>query len=257
MTTESVNIYGLTCLEENAFVYPIARTEEQGPPTICPNDHANRSNITNVIKYKTLSSNAVVATQDSEGIFYAKMYSWDLPGTAPGEVSTFTLTWANTIQVWELGIEGTAVNIGDTVTICVAPGAPIGYLTAPVSSGTVLHVPQPTVASSNVLVGSVIVLDDTVNNVQQEVGHLVSKDQDNFQLHVDTAVANSFPAGTVVRQYLYMIREMPILRDERLVIGRKGLSGKRIPANVPVQLTVVNGNGSAKKINIYSEIYRS
>jgi len=257
MSDTTVNIYSLTCLEENALIYPIPRLESQGPPTLCPNDHANRSNITNVIQYSTISSNTVVATQSTEGIFSAKTYSWDLPGNAPGEVSTFTMTWSNTIQVWELVIESLAANVGDTMSICVAPATTIGYLTAPVSSGKVLPVPQPTVASTNVLVGGTIVLNDTVNNVQQEVGHLLSKDSDNFQLNVDTAVANSFPAGTLVQQYLYMVRDLPILRAERFPVGRKGFAGRLIPANVPVQLVVTNASGAAKKLYIYSEIYRS
>jgi hypothetical protein len=254
--TTSVNQYRLTCLVENTYVWTW-RDNSEGAPTLCPNDHATRSNITDVIVVGAVQSNTVVATQPTEGIFYAKTYSWNLPGNAPGEVSTFTLSWSNSIQVWELVIESLAANVGDTVTICVAPATTIGTLTAPVSSGTVLPVQQATVTNNNVFVGGTIVLNDTVNNVQQEVGYLVSKDQNNFQLNVDTAVAHSFPTGTLVQQYLYMIRDLPLLRAESIFIGKKGFAGKAIPANVPVQLTVTNVSGAAKKLYIYSEIYKS
>lgn len=255
MSVEKVIYWRLTCLEENTFVWTY-RGLDEGPPTLCPNDHANRSNIADVTQVGSISSKDVVAVQNSQGLFEARTYTYSLPGASVGEVVNFNNTWANTIQVWELVVEPNAACIGDSISICIAPGTPIGALTAPVSSGKILQVPMGTVASDMVIVGAYIVLDDMVNNVQQEVGVLVSKDQVNYQLNVEIAVANNFPAGTIVRQYLYAVKDMLILRDQAMPIGRKGFAARTIPANIPVRMTVVNNNGQAKDLHVYSEVYK-
>jgi hypothetical protein len=256
MSVEQVLYWRLTCNVENTFVWTY-RGVDDAAPTLCPNDHANRTNISDVTLVGSVSSNEVIATQNSFGLFEAKTYTYPLPGNSIGEVSIFNNTWPNTIQVWELVIEPNAACIGDRVSICVAPGTPIGVLTAAVSSGVLLTVPVGTIMNENVMIGAYIVLDDMVNNVQQDMGVIVSKNPNTFQLTVQNAVTNSFPIGTVVRQYLFMVKDMLILRDNAMPIGRKGFAGRTIPANVPVQMTVVNNNGQAKDLHIYSEIYKT
>jgi len=252
-----VFIYQIYCNVEAAYVRPIPRFRHQGAPTLCPNDHADRSNYVAPTVIGMQAKNAVTSHEPTNGIFEVKLYEFDVPAGAAASISDHYVSMPNNIEAWATAIDVTPETKGDRVTICVAPGAPIGVLTAPVASGTVISVPPATVNSPYVLVGAVIELYDAVGGQTQELGYLLAIDHDNYQLTVQTAVALSFPAGTVVRMYNYMLRDYLLSSVGFREFGRKGFRSKTIPSNTPILYRVQNNSGLAKTHYAHVEFYKA
>jgi hypothetical protein len=179
-----------------------------------------------------------------------------VPTGGTGTVSIFNVSFPNHIQIWNTVIMALPSNVNDRVSISVAPNTTIGYLTAPVSSGTVLSVPPATVQSPYVLAGAVLTLIDTVNAVQQEVGYLLAIDKNAYQLTVQTAVNQSFPAGTLVQMTIYMMRDYRFVLDGQIQFGGKGLKAKQVPANTPVRVEYTNNSTAGKTFNVHVEHYK-
>jgi hypothetical protein len=167
------------------------------------------------------------------------------------------ITVPTSIQVWRTAIDVRADMLTDQISICVAPGAPIGTLTAPVSSGTVLDVPSATVYNTNLNVGAVIELYDPLGPTTQNLGYLTQIDRTNFQLHVELPVGSSFPAGTEVRMYNYLLRDYEFSSAAYRSFGSKGFRSRTIPANVPVLVSYRNQTGAAKDVYLFAELYKA
>ena len=249
------NIYRIICLEEGTIYVFTTRLTSEGPPTLCPNDHANRTNITDVRLIGTISPQQTTVLEPTTGIFEAKSWKYAIALAAPGTVTNNIIVFPFTIQVWQTAVQITAPMVGDQLSICVAPGAVIGLLTVAVSSGVVLDVGSLTVYNSNVNVGCVIELFDGVNT--QNVGYLTYIDQALFQLKIEIPVAFSFGVGTQVRMYNYLIRDYELSDVAYRKFGSKGFRSRTIPSGTPVQVSYRNVTGTAKHLVISSELYKS
>ena len=113
------------------------------------------------------------------------------------------------------------------------------------------------IASPYIMIGSIIVLDDTVNNVQQELGRLINIDKDTFELTTVSPVSSNFPIGSIVRQYNYVFRNFLFSSQGLQKYGRKGFGTKEIPKNVQILVQVQNNDGAAKTIYVTMEYFRS
>lgn len=255
MTEFKVNIWQLLCNVEAQYVLT-TRIEEEGPPTLCPNDHVNRSNISNVRRLGTVDRKETTILEPTMGIFEAKMFKYAIPSGTVGDKTTFIEPFANNIEVWKTAIEITPDLVGDKISICVAPGATIGMLTAPVSSGFILDVPPATVNSIYLFNGCVIELYDSVGMQTQDMGYLTNIDKDLNQLTVQIAVGASFPAGTLVKMYNYMLRDYEMAQAGYRLFGDKGFKSKMIPANTPIAITLQNNTGLAKNLFLHVEHYK-
>lgn len=253
MSVITTYIYSLYCLEESATIYPIVNVDGVAP-TLCPNDHANRTNITAVTLVSTVSTKSTILQEEVPGLYEGKSFEFAIPSGSVGDVTSFDVTFPTDIEIWDSCVDVLTDNIGDEVTFNITPNTTIGQLTAPVSSGTVLDVPNATVASTSVFVGANITLDDTVTT--QELGQLISKDTFNNQMTVQNAVSNSFAAGTVIQQSVLMLDNFKMSSVNRLKFGRRGFKSKTVPAGAIIRVSYKNNSGTAKNFYANVEFYK-
>lgn len=257
MSNQGAIIWRLICNPEGGIYVFTTRLEDEGPPTLCPNDHANRSDITDVRQVGSIDPQSTTVLEPTTGTFEVKEWKWAIPAGPTGTVTDNFIQMPVTIEVWRTAVDIRADMLGDQLSICVAPGAVIGLLTAAVSSGTVLDVPQLTVYNNNVNVGAIIELHDPLGPTTQELGYLTLIDRVNFQLNVQFPVANSFPIGTQVRMYNYLIRDYEFSSVEYRTFGDKGFKSRLIPANVPIRISYRNNDAMAKDFFMFAELYKS
>ena len=254
MSVITTYIYSLYCLEEATTIYPIVNIDGVAP-TLCPHDHANRTNIAAVTLVKTVSTKSTILEEQVVGLYETKSFEFAVPSGTAGDVTSFDVTFPTDIEIWDSCIDVLTDNIGDQVTFNIAPETTIGVLTAPVSSGTLLNVLNATVASPNVFVGANIILDDTVTT--QDLGQLISKDTFNNQMTVQNAVSNSFAAGTAIKQSILMLDNFKMSSANRLKFGRRGFKSKTVPAGTIIRVLYTNNSGTAKNFYANVEFYKT
>ena len=244
--------YTVFCIEENAYVTTYG-TSTDPVPSLCPNNHADRSINPSLTSIDEIISDSIVtATENTDGYFETTTVKMLIPAGPPGTITEHDVTWPMNIIVWNTRITPTTPMIDDIITVMASPETIVGVLTVPASiSDTVLNVNST--VTDNVQRGFVITLDDTVN--KDVVGRVTAIDKINGTITVQTPLSYAFSPGTPVKISIYMLKDIYITDTNIIEIGQKGFRGKQLDANVPLRVYYTNNSGTEKTIYWRPEYY--
>lgn len=244
--------YRVYCIEEASFVY----TWSTETPTICPNNHVDRSiDLNNVVIIGKVGENRVIAGQDSLKNFQHTCIPINVPAMTPGDVYVQTFSWPMLIQIWKTEFYTNTEHVNDRLTIYVAPDTVVGVLTQAASiNDTTIHV-SSTVINNNVFSNGVdIELDNGV--ISEEPGRVIGHSTSLNTVTFETPLTQNFAIGTYVKLNLKVINDVVMHRTESVYkIAEKGLKGRTIPANTNLRALYTNTNGQEKKLYLVIEIY--
>ena len=247
MTT--VNKYLVFCIDENDF-FPIWSETE---PTLCPNDHADRSiDSARTLILETLDENIVKAEEHTDGYFESEHIRIDIPSGTPGDITEHDVSWIMNIILWKTYLTPTSDMIGDEISVLASPETTIGVLTAPANIGdTVINVNSTVI--DNAYRGFLVTIDDTVN--KDVVGRLSNIDSGNSQITFETPLSYAYAAGTPVKISVYVLKNIYISDTNIIDIGAKGFKGKGITAGTILRVYYTNNSGTAKTFRWRAELY--
>lgn len=255
--TSVLHKYRLKCIEEDIYVYRWAETE----PTICPNDHADRtidSNLTSIVE--TIQINTVTAQENSDGDFTSQMFMNDIPSGTPGDITNHddAIFDVNAL-LWKTIIYPTPDLVGDVINvrgIKMTFYNIVGVLIATANiSDTILNVSST--VTDNVYKGMEVELDNGAGTTEN-VGVIKAIDTTpgSETITVKTPLTTSFAAGSMVRVEVVVMKDIPIITDKfPIIIDGKGFKGKNVDEGDVLRVKYKNNDGVAKKIYWRVEYY--
>jgi len=246
--------YRVFCIEEqqNRSVWSI------DPPTMCPNDHADRTIDTNRTTIVDAISKQHVITDDGlTGSYQVINIHYQIPAGSPGDVSIHDVSWPMDLEIWKSKFKPTEEHIGDIGNFIVYPDTIVGILTATATSGSnILTVtPETTDLSMGLVKGHELMLNDTVTTFN--AGRIIGINRETFQITMENNLPQNFSAGTLIVFNAYMVKDYKITNTEFFILGEKGFKATLLPANIIIRLKYTNMSGNAKDVYIHTEYYYS
>lgn len=224
--------YRVQCIAEARPVYVWA-TE---PPTLCPNDHPDRSIQGDAVIFDEFSEGDVVATIREEstptnGKFQFTSLQFIVPaeGTAIHEQS-----WPHPVSVLDFWWVTDVEDRGDIVSLLVGPDTPTGVLTTSASAADTLLNVQSTVVDYT-YPGDTIRLYDGSSTSEEML--VIGRDTENSTITVESGVSAAWSATspTYVLSTTRVVVDCEIGREWRITVGKGKIGGSYIPTNVVVR----------------------
>src|SRR5689334_22406811 len=75
------------CNVEAAYVQPILRFRDEGAPTLCPNDHSNRTDFLAPTVIGVQKKYSVTANEPTTGIYEAQLQEFPIPAGQTGTIT--------------------------------------------------------------------------------------------------------------------------------------------------------------------------
>ena len=250
--TSTINYYRLYCIQEATFVYEWNTVA----PTLCPNNHADRTiDPTQTIIVNSTDTNYSVIGQNSLRNFQYTSCVIDVPSMTPGTVYTQDFTWPMTLQLWSGEMFTSTDNIGDHVTVYIAPDTTVGTLTANANIGNTTITVTPSAVNNQLIINGIYLqLYDGVNS--NDCGRVTSYNTTTNTITFQTPLTNSFAIGTLVYLEYILIDNLYLHRINDIShIALKGLQGKIIDPSTILRASYTNNNGNAKKLVFTVEFY--
>jgi hypothetical protein len=251
MTT--VYNYRLFCNTENSYVFSWGLE----PPVACLHNTSHTIDTSSITIINTVSESTVTAVDGTpnDAIFQLSAITVDVPANPTStQVVTSTVSYPFDMYIWQMSIAQIPANIGDQLTVAVAPDTVIGYVTAECMSGTKLLYVSNTVIE-NITRGSEIGLTNGVNT--EYPGRVITIDKVNGIVHMENDLTHTYagPSGYIPQTYvlvtIYPIRNITFDTAERLIIGNKGLKTRMIPANTPIRVIYYDNTISTVAVKLY------
>lgn len=250
MSSDPVKRWQVLCLAENKLV----EVYSPDTPTMCPNDHEDRSiDTTRVYLLETISNDRVEVIDSTYGQSQHTTLNMNISSGDPNSVTVHDFSWPIDIKVWKVYFVPGPEHVGDTVEVIIDPDRVIGTLQEEAEMGdTELYVNAEAFDDSNLMRGVEVVLDDTID--QENVGRLIGYDRDTMKMVVENPLTYDFAVGTKFAINSCMVKDAYI--DRSLIpypICEKGLWGLRIPANTLMRIIWKNSDGQTKDIHLAME----
>ena len=245
--------YRIHCIEENIDVI----VHDTSPPTLCPNDHADRTidtNLTTIIS--EITTNSFMAYEPTSGYFQHTTRELTIPSGTPGDTPSYDFTWPMDILLWKVEFSPGSACVGDFFNVIADPLKNAGALTTnAVISDTVLDVPASLVTNEDILPGVEVTLDDTTNT--QDVGRITLIDKVNNKITVENPLSFNFNSGvTNVLINICLVKDRKIYKaDDKIKLAEKGFRGKILPKNTVLRCDYKNNDGAAKALHFDLEYY--
>lgn len=239
-----ISKYSLYCETEAATVYTPGYLENV--PTVCPN------NVDHVINQESIAAIDTIDTSIQEveieegvsntgGKYQAKTYCLDVSaGDSNGVVSSleFSFPFSISLKTALFGIEDN--HDGDEVRVKIAPNTIVGVITEDVSSGSnSFKTSLETFSFYNP--GFHAKLFDGIN--EDDLGIVISKDEDNLQLTCENSAINNFQASspTYIKSTVDLIPQCILSKAfGRVDLGRANAKGTFIPADTTIKVEYTN-----------------
>lgn len=241
-----VNHYRLDC-QTDGYVYVWDTVE----PTVCPNDAGHTINPP-IVVVESVSANTVRAEEDSDGYFETSTIKMNIPTGSPGDVSEHDVSWPMAVTLWKTLLTPTNDMVGDQISVVAEPETTIGVLTAPATAGDTTISVNSTV-TDNAKRGFLITIDDGVN--KDVCDRCSAVDSVNGTITFQTALVNSFAAGTLVKISIYVLDKVDLVSTETIDIGNKGIKGKKLTSDMKLRIYYTNNSGTSKLLRWRIELY--
>lgn len=245
----SVYLYRVYCIEEAKNI-EVWGTE---PPTICPNNHSNRTiNSSSITIIDKITRESVIATDAApdDGFFQATSEKIDIPNTLGlGEKYTYNKSFPHDIYVWNMNVYLSNNAINDTIDFGIGLNTTIGTLSQNANSSSNSIVVSDTVMQ---YIGNGLELAITDGTNTNHTGIITQINTTTNTITFSSALTNSFFASspTYIKLMRYTIRNF-VSGTNNFEIGRKGLKAMRVPANTTFSLIFTNTSGITESKNVY------
>lgn len=227
-------------------------------PTTCPTDpvgHSINSADTSAIDQRdphiVQIQEELVSTQ---GIYQFVGYETTIPAGTPGDVTPIDLVWPDyPITLMNGSFDAAADQIGDEISVEVAPNQIVGAITANVTaSDTVINVSSTVL--DNTYVGYRVFLFDGVN--MDVMGICTAIDKGAGTITCKTGAVNAFSAvsPTYVMISVDVIKNLHIGAARTYEFAKKKVGGKAIPAGTVTRINYMNNDGVQKQFKYNIEL---
>ena len=158
-----------------------------------------------------------------------------------------------------MSISQIPANIGDQLSLAVAPDTIIGYTLSTATAGTNVISVSDTVLN-NIARGSEIgfsSIDGNGNPIKEYPGRVTLIDKINKTVTMENNLVNTYQGlgangpQTMVLLTLFPIRKITFDSTERLIIGAKGLKPKLIPANTLLNVIYYDNTPGPEALKLY------
>jgi hypothetical protein len=230
------NIWNTQYSESSTFV-----------PSVCINNTSHEVNPNSQQLLNTIGNiDKVEIVQDAEttqGLF--KREGGKMVLSIGDETKTAQFSWKMNISCIGVGFYPQSANIGDKISLIVAPNTPLGVLTQNANIGdTVLNISSP-------ILGTFLKLGYTVLSGTTEIGYVANIDVNTSQITLHTPLTINISQGSVIRFQIYMIKDEYIATENPIEISRKSVKSTYLPKNTQVHLVYHNTNNMAKNFYYY------
>lgn len=250
MTSETVKVWQVKCIAENAMITTYSPTM----PTLCPNDHPDRSiDPLFTIQVGEYKQDLITVQNSVPGVFQLKTFQINVPSGSPGDISTHDLSWPMDVYIWRTIFVPSASNVGDSLYVTIDPDRIIGDLTASAAIGDTELIVSSTVFTFPYLVKGVLCkLTDPLNPGNINIpSRIIGFDKDSFKIKLEHPLTAPLGLGTFVIVNMVLVDTLLISQTiYPYITGAKGFSANRIPPNAIMRFFYTNGDGSAKTLNI-------
>lgn len=225
----------------------------QEPPTLCPNDHVNRTLDTSLTSIVTsISTNKVNIEDNSPGYYQQTTLKLSIPAGNAGDITNHDFSWPTEIYVMKTQLMPESEHKLDEINVVAAPNTVIGAVIQPANIGDeYVYITPATFSSPNVING----LDVTFKNggvTEDKIIELM--DSDNFRIKLASPLTQTFNAGTYLFMNLHIIKNLVISSDKFIYeSGTKGIQNKHLPAKTILRFFYKNNSGTAKDVHIIFE----
>ena len=245
--------YRLYCIQEASFVN-VWGTEA---PTTCPNDHSDKSiDATQTVIIGKMDDKTVVTTQPTIGSFQHTTRTMTIPAGNVGDVTVMDLSWPMSLQVWKTEFYTKTENIGDYLSVVLAPDTLVGVITVNAAIGaTTIHVSPTAVTNELIVRGIHLKLDN--GTTSNECGRILAFDKDANTITFETPLTNNFTGmATMIKLTLVSFDTVLLHRPDSVHrVGEKGFQGKALPPNTLARALYTNNTTDAKTLVFTLEYY--
>jgi len=257
--TSTVYQYRMYCNVENAYTYEWGTSE----PTLCPNDHANRENISGITIIETVSSNqtdvtGIVTAKDfspEDGWYQSTSIHVPIPTGSPGDIIVHDWTMPFDMYIWSASLSQPPNSNGDIFTYALAIDTTIAVIGETGATGaTAVNIGPDNPSFYYVTKGLEFSLTDGVNT--EYPGMVTSYDKSTGSISFQTPLNNLYEPGTAFRFTNFPIRDHIMdYQGDRMFFAHKGLKSKIVPAGLSQRIIYTNNTGHAKDIYFQIEYY--
>lgn len=220
----------------------------------CPRHDSNHTFRISII-ITSVSDNIITLTSDAtntRGRYRNQDVIFDVPaGPSTGYPIASTKSFPYNTRFVSYEFTPKPENIGDSLSIYVAPSAPVGTLTQNVSNGNVLRVSNSII--TKIEIGMEVLLDDGVNT--QNLGECLSIDVQNQTITVEEPVAFSFSSGTFVTPRFCIAKNHDIPNTNVIKLGGRVPGNRFINTNLSIVLCYNNTTAVPKTVHIRTEMF--
>jgi len=242
--------YKIYCNTDSQYEFVWA----EDPPTVCPMNNTHSVNTDSIAIDDQVANNIVKIKEESVPTgenFMAECHSIDY-ATGPNVSTSKDFIWPHPINTMGIVLSSTEENIGDEISLCVAPNTIIGAIGMDAGTGATGSVVSSTV-TDNAMVGYHLCLTDGVE--LHNCGRVTAINSELSTIHWEYPLTFGFSASspTYVTMTVYVINNYTIGPPQTYMIGQTKIGGSYIPANIIVRATVTNKEAYAKKITAQVE----
>jgi hypothetical protein len=210
------------------------------PPTTCPINSSHTVNPASVQNLRLIGPNTVVS-QDSApkgAPFQLKTIKMLIPATGVVPVSVIkNFSFPYDLYIWELSFSNIQINASDELSIGLGGDASIAGTTASVPAGGTI-IPVSSTAFGYIVRGSEIGITNGVTS--EHPGIVTTVDKVAGTITVNTALVNSYGAGSSILFTSYVVRNYVFSNTQDIILGRKGLQPRFVPAGTPIRIEYVD-----------------
>lgn len=250
MSIQFVNKYRLYCNVENAYVEVWGTVS----PAMCPNNHEDRTNISNTVITSSLSETSAVVRHESPGYYQAYTMKHVVPVGATGSVSTFVHSFPMDVYVWTLTITTTSNMFGDMFSLVYNPDTIFGGLVQNAVTGdTTVHITPDAFLLGVITKGLDVKIDNGV--ISQYLGRITGFDSTAFTVTFENPLSNDYLAGSLMKVSVYIVKDQHVITNDNheYYYGRKGFATRKVSANAPIHIVYTNNNTMTKDFYVTVE----
>lgn len=243
---KTIYLWNVFCISEQKMV----QIWSPDPPTLCPNNHANRELDTSLNTIVNSVSTKKVNIEDaSPGYYQQTTLKLSVPSGNVGDVSSFDFSWPTDIYIMKTQFMPNAIHLLDEISVVGGPNTLIGAIIQPASAGTQdIYITPATFDSSYISNG----IDITINGGGNSEDKLIKTlDKTNFKFKLSTPLTHAYNPGTLIYMNLYIIKNVVVSNDKiPIESGTKGIQNKFLPAGTILRFFYKNNSIHAKDVYI-------
>lgn len=245
LTNITVGLWRVLCIAENKMV----DIQSIDVPTLCPNDHPDRSIDHNrTIRWGSVSNQNVNVIDPTPGNFQYMNLDFTVPAGAQNDETHHDFEWAADILVSTTEFIPQTEHLNDRIDVIVAPDHDAGAITSDALTGAqIMNVDDDVLAFEALTKGVELKVEN--NGMSQNLGVITSIDRQNKQIGFETPLTADYPTGSRVLMNVCLIKNGIIYQTTHPIkVGEKGFRNKLIPAGTKLRFCYTNSSGLEKRV---------